>query len=139
MAEQTQASFSGWAVLELFGHQKEIGFVTTEYFGGPALFRVDQPEMDAREYELKRPEWIAGTMAPTGSKVQREALPGKTVYVGPSSIFRMTPCSEDTARRAIEEMIPVPVKVLHLAERGALTDGSVIDNDDDDDDDDSPF
>ena len=30
MAEAKQAAFEGWAVVELMGHQKEVGFVTTE-------------------------------------------------------------------------------------------------------------
>lgn len=46
------ATFEGFAILELNGHNKEIGFVTTCNFGGPSLFRVDQPELPAREYEL---------------------------------------------------------------------------------------
>jgi len=48
---EAQAKFEGWAVVEIMGHNREIGFVTTEYFGGPALFRVDQPEFPEREYE----------------------------------------------------------------------------------------
>jgi hypothetical protein len=40
---QAQAKFEGWAVVEMMGHQKEIGFVTTEYFGG-AVILLDIPQ-----------------------------------------------------------------------------------------------
>lgn len=120
MADQDQASFKGWAVVEIMGHNREVGFVTTEYFGGAALFRVDQPPLDAREYTLDRAQWIDETLAGPGTKVRREALPGKTVYVGPQSIFRLTPCSEDTAKQAVERMLPAPVKIVDLVEAKQL-------------------
>ncbi len=34
---ETQTSkFEGWAVVELFGHSREAGYVTTDYFGSGA-------------------------------------------------------------------------------------------------------
>ena len=80
------AKFEGWAIVELMGHKREIGFVTTEYFGGPALFRIDQPGIPAQEYELTRAEWVADMLAGVGTKIQREAVPGKTAYVGQGAI-----------------------------------------------------
>jgi hypothetical protein len=118
--EQEQAKFEGWAVLEMMGHRKEIGFVTTEYFGGAALLRCDTPEMPDREFTLKRPEWmdVEGKYreVPAGSAMQRKGTPAKTVYVAPGSLYAMTPVSEDTARRAIEEMVRREVIVLHINE-----------------------
>lgn len=110
------ATFDGWAVLELFGHNKEIGYVTTQYFGGPALFRVDRPELPEREFELKRPGYVDGKWAPAGAKVKRPPLPAKTALVGPSSIFRMTPCTELMAIEAIENMMAPPLILLSLPE-----------------------
>jgi hypothetical protein len=133
-----QASFEGWAVVEIMGHNKEIGFVRTEYFGGPALFRVDQPGFPEREYVLERPQWIGDTHAPIGTKVQREALPGKTTYVGPSAVFRLTPCDEDTARRAIERMMPSPIKILHIPENAKLVTAGAVAAEQDFDLDDDP-
>ena len=139
--DATQAKFEGWAVVEIMGHNREIGFVTTEYFGGPALFRVDQPEFPAREYELQKPQWIGETFCPKGTIVQRDALPGKTAYVGPASIFRLTPCTEETARQAIERLMPAPIKILSLAEEKLVTAGTVREEttDPDDDDDELPY
>ena len=116
MDDQQQSKFEGWAVVEMFGHLQEIGFVTTAYFGGPALFRIDQPEFPARVYELPRPQWIGETHCPAGTKVERSAHPGKTVFIGPSSIFRLTPCTEEAARQMIERNIPAPIKILSVPE-----------------------
>ena len=115
-----QSKFSGWAIVEIMGHSKEIGYVTTEYFGGPALFRIDQPSLPIRTHELTRAQWINDKLCDVGSRVERGELPGKTTYVGPSAIFRLTPCTEETARRGVEELIPVPMKILHLVERKQL-------------------
>lgn len=127
-----QAKFEGYAVVEIMGHNREIGFVTTEYFGGPALFRIDQPPIPEREYELKRAQWIGDVLAQPGTKVQRDALPGKTAYVGPQAIFRLTPVDEATALEAIEKMIPAPVKILSLVENKRITAGDVADEQDPD-------
>ena len=132
---EEQSKFSGWAVVELMGHNKEIGFVTTEYFGGPALFRIDQPEFPEREYVLERPQWIEDKHCPVGTTVRREALPGKTAWFGVVAVFRLTPCTEDTARRAIERMLPAPIKILHIPESAKLvTAGDVSDAQYDDSD-----
>lgn len=137
--DQGQSSFSGWAVVEIFGHSKEIGYVTTSYFGGPALFRVDQPPISEREYELTRAEWLGDTLAQPGTKVQRVAIPGKTSYVGPSAVFRMTPCDEATALEAIERMIPAPIKILSLVEVKLIERDARVQAAFENDDDDNPF
>ena len=128
-----QATFEGYAIVEIMGHNREIGYVKTEYFGGPALFRIDQPALPEREHELTRAQWIGDVLAQPGTKVQRAALPGKTSYVGPSAIFRLTPCTEETVMRALEELIPTPVKILHLVENKKLTERAqdVVDSYDD--------
>lgn len=58
MSEQQQANFEGWAIVEMMGHQQEIGFVTTQAFGQAVLFRIDQPELGERDVTLNRPEWM---------------------------------------------------------------------------------
>ena len=135
--DNEQSKFEGFAIIEIMGHQKEIGYVTTAYFGGPALFRVDQPELPEREVTLQRPQYIGAAYCPPGTVVKREALPAKTSFVGPSAVFRLTPCTEETARRAIEHMIPVPLTVLSIPEKALITAGH--DDDDMDSDPDSGF
>lgn len=117
--EIQQSNFEGWAVVELFGHQGEVGFVTTQVFGSAVLFRIDTPELPEREYTLERPEQILYEgmyrWAGIGSKVKRTGVPAKTKLVGPSAIYAMTPCTEQTARVAIERMIAPPLIILELA------------------------
>lgn len=122
MAEPKQAAFEGWAIVEIFGHQKAIGFVTTEAYGSACLFRVDTPELPEREYTLTRPgytsspddihmsEWTAA-----GAKVKRTRTEASSQLLGPGSIYRLIPCTEAVAREAIEELIPGPLILLEPA------------------------
>lgn len=127
--DQQQAKFEGWAVVEMMGHQREIGFVTTEYFGGAALFRVDSPEIPEREFELKRPEYIGYKVIPAGSKVKRPAIPAKSRLVAPGALYALTPCTEETALKAIEELKERPLILLEIKQRAlpAGIDEEIID------------
>ena len=113
--EPKQAAFEGWAIVEIFGHQKAIGFVTTEAYGSACLFRVDTPELPEREYTLLRPSYTSSPDDPStrawtasGAKVKRLASPASSQLLGPGSIYRLIPCTEEVAREAIEDLIPRP-------------------------------
>jgi len=117
--EPKQAAFEGWAIVEIFGHQKAIGFVTTEAFGSAVLFRVDSPELPEREYTLPRPQFTSDgngsrEWTPAGAKVKRMAAGASSQLLGPGSIYRLIPCTEETARTAIEELISPPLILLEL-------------------------
>lgn len=130
MNETQQAKFEGWAIVEMMGHRKEIGFVTTEAYGTAVMFRVDAPELPEREITLNRPEWVDGIGSlPAGSKVKREAVPGRSVLVAPSSLYAINPCNEGAAREAME--LSTPRKML-LIERGAVAEIAAGTDDDDD-------
>lgn len=127
MSEQATAKFEGWAIVGLFGHQKEAGFVTTEYFGGAAMFRIDVPGFEEREYWLERPEYGTHTgyqELPVGTKVKREAVAPRSRLVGVSAIYDMTPCTEEVVRKAIERGIQRPLIVLEMPKDKQLTNGS---------------
>lgn len=110
--ENEQAKFEGWAIVEMMGHQREIGYVTTESYGQAVLFRVDVPEFPEREYVLERPQWDAsGNHFPIGAKVQRVALPARSRLISPAAIYALNPCSEHAAHKAIEASI-VPRLIL---------------------------
>jgi len=121
--EQEQSRFEGWAIVEMMGHRREIGYVTTEHYGAASLSRVDSPEFEEREFELDRPQYVDGRMVPAGSKVKRTAIPAKSCLVGPSSIYALNPCTEETARKAIEAGIHRPLILLSVPERAQLTEG----------------
>src|SRR5580698_6683626 len=109
---EQNAQFEGWAKVELFGHQSEIGHVTTQTFGQACLFRIDIPEIPEREYILESPEWIGNTLAKEGSKVMRPAVQGRSRLVGPGAIYAINPCTEEVARKAIERSFRPTLKLV---------------------------
>lgn len=116
-----QAKFEGWAIVELFGHAREAGHITTAYFGTAAMFRVDVPDLPEREVTLLRPEYIDQgkecVMCPAGSKIMRAAVPGRTRFVSPGAIYAMNPCDEAAVFKALESMVHRDVKIIELAPR----------------------
>lgn len=137
MTETQQSSFTGWAVVEMMGHRREIGYVTTEYFGPAAMFRVDTPELPEREFVLTHPEYaeMDGTQkwCPAGSKVKRAPSPARTCFVAPASLYAMNPCTEEAARTAIEKLTARPLLLIE-APLGALPAASAPSEELDEDD-----
>ena len=113
---ENQSSFEGWAIVELFGHQREVGFVTTQAFGQAVLFRIDTPSLEEREYELRRPEYVGSEWCPAGSKVKRQAVPAHSRLVGPGAVYAINPCDEAAARKAIESLERRPLILLSMPE-----------------------
>jgi hypothetical protein len=128
---ETTASFEGWAIVEMMGHRREIGYVTTEHYGAASLFRIDSPPFEDREFELQRPQYLDGQMAPAGSKVKREAIPAKSCLIGPGSVYALNPCTEEAARKAIEQGIHRPLILLSIPERLQVTASSEATDDED--------
>lgn len=115
--EQEQAKFEGWAKVEVMGHQTHIGFVRTEAYGQAVMFRIDTPGAAERELILEAPEYVGGQWTPAGATVKRAAREGCTVMVGAGSIYRIIPCTEAAAMRAIEREMPAAMKLVSLPER----------------------
>jgi hypothetical protein len=109
--ETEQAKFEGWAVVEMMGHRKEIGYVTTQVFGQAVMFRVDTPELPERQFILQRPQYVGAQYMPAGTEVKRESVPARSVLVAPSSLYAINPCSEEAARLAIEHNI-IPALIV---------------------------
>lgn len=121
MSEQKQAQFEGWAVVEVFGHQRYAGYVTTEAFGQAVLFRVDVPPLTERERTAKHYEYATdGKSIPPGSTVKEAAVQGYTKYFGPGAIYAMTPCTQDAAEKAVAAMQSREISIVKLAPERAL-------------------
>src|ERR1051326_2593236 len=123
--EVKQGTFEGWAIVEMMGHRKEIGFVTTQAFGQAVLFRVDTPELPEREYTLESPEYSRHNGAgerwcPIGTKVKRESSPARSCLVAPSSLYAINPCTEEAAMLAIERSVHRPLIALEIPPQAAL-------------------
>lgn len=79
----------GWALLELFGHQRIVGRVSTQVVGVAALVRVDVPDLTK------------------GGKVVRK---GFTRFYGPGAIYSITPVDETAVRQMLPFISGQPVK-----------------------------
>jgi len=77
-----QDAIKDWALVELFGHQRIVGYLSQQTFPSGVLFRVDVPD-------LKK-----------DGKVERK---GFTRYFGLSAIYSITPVDEQTVR----ELLPM--------------------------------
>jgi hypothetical protein len=133
---ENQASFSGWARVEVMGHQTHIGFVRTEVYGQAVMFRVDQPELPERESTLTKPEYVEGRYRPPGSVVKRPAILGCTVLIGAGSIYRICPCTEEAAILAIEQEQRAELKLISAPALLAIEPS--YDRDDEEEEDDEP-
>lgn len=82
-----------WALVELFGHQRIVGYLSTETFGASVLFRIDVPDL------LKNGE------------IERK---GFTRYFGTAAIYSITPIDETAVRAMLPSIDGRPARPLHL-------------------------
>lgn len=145
--DEQQAKFDGWAIVDVLGHQRYVGYVTTQAFGQAVLFRIDVPALEARERVTKAPGYISGHgYTPAGTTVQEGPVAGYTKLIGAGSIYSITPCTQEAALKAVESEQPRPLMSVQLPPSHALAaseDGSYggepSDPDDEDNiDDDDP-
>lgn len=125
MTEQAQAKFDGWGIVDVLGHQRYVGYVTTEAYGQAVLFRIDVPALDARERLTKRPGYIDGRYCPAGTTVKEGPVDGYTKLIGAGSIYAITPCTKEAALKAVEEMQARPLMSLQLPPERTLPEGEI--------------
>lgn len=122
MSEQQQANFEGWAIVEMMGHQTEIGFVTTQAFGQAVMFRIDTPGLPEREFVLNAPAWVdvgedGRSWVNEGAKIKRAASPARSRLVSPGALYAINPCTEEAARTAIEKSVARPLVLIEAPPR----------------------
>ena len=81
--QNEENGFDSWALVELMGHQRITGRVTEAQIGGCKFVRVDVPESEGKQPLTK--------------------------YLGPSSIYGITPLDEKTARALAKQLSPEPI------------------------------
>lgn len=118
--EIKQSALSTWAIVDVLGHQRYVGYVTTEAYGQAVLFRIDVPALDERERVTKRPEYVAHQYVPAGTTVKEGAVAGYSKLIGAGSIYAITPCTKDAALAAVEEMQQRPLMSVALPPERAL-------------------
>lgn len=91
MSTSERPQLETWAVVEIMGHKKYAGYVSEQVLGSAVLVRVDVPETDQGSVFTK-----------PYSKL-----------IGVGSIYCITPCIEEIARRAAQQLerfsSPIPV------------------------------
>jgi hypothetical protein len=115
-----QAHFEGWAIVDVLGHQRYVGYVTTEAYGQAVLFRVDVPALEERERVTKRPGYYDSQYLPAGSTVKEGAVAGYTKLIGSGSIYTLTPCTKEAALAAVEQSQPRPLMSVALPPERAI-------------------
>ncbi|MFO0943566.1 MAG: hypothetical protein U0930_22755 [Pirellulales bacterium] len=80
--------FSGWAIVEIMGHQKYAGHVSTQALGGGSMLRIDVPEV--------------------------ETHPPFTKMFGLASIYAITPVEELVARSMAQSLRKAPVDIYEF-------------------------
>ena len=122
MPQEEQAKFEGWAIVEMMGHQREIGFVTTQAFGQAVMFRIDTPDLPEREFVLTSPEYTqtnddSRSWTREGAKVKRSASPARSRLVSPGALYAINPCTEEAARTALEKTTDRPLILIEAPPR----------------------
>ena len=99
------SKFESWAVLELMGHRKLAGFVQETQIAGAGMLRLDVPG-DA---------------------------PGKfkaTQFYSPSSVYALTPTTEEVCRAFAKRAEPAPISRWELPATTAPAKGATVDEPD---------
>jgi hypothetical protein len=117
MEEIIQTKFDGWALVEIMGHRRAAGQVTTEYIGTAAFLRIVTPEVPPTRYTLDKDAWLDGMRVYAGSIVESSRERAE-ILVGTGSIYAITPTTEE----AILAYAPVTHKVIEMAERKMIAD-----------------
>lgn len=80
--------FEQWCILEIMGHQTYAGMVSEQSIGGASFVRIDVPECDG--------------------------LPAFSKCFGASSIYCITPVTEEVARLRAKSLRQAPLSVYDL-------------------------
>jgi len=120
MNEESARGYEGWAIVEIFGHQKYAGQISTETIGAACMLRLDVPELPAREEIVPPRRYIydeKGDRIPPGATIQRSAIQGFTKFFGVAAIYAITPATQEAALAALEAMQERPVQLVKLPEQ----------------------
>lgn len=87
-----ESTFEEWAILEIMGYRRLSGKVTEAVIGGGNFIRIDIPDNNDKY---------------------------TTQYYSPSSIYCITPTSEDIARQFAKSNQPAPINRWELLNEGS--------------------
>jgi hypothetical protein len=93
---EESSQLKAWALVEIFGHTRIVGFLSQQAFGSGVLFRVDVPDLTS------------------SGKVIRQ---GFTRYFGLAAIYSITPISEEMVRKLLPSIDGTPGEARALTSR----------------------
>ena len=102
--------FEAWAIVEVMGHGRFAGFVQEATLAGAPFLRIDVPAVSGQDGD-------AGQQA-------------FTRYLGAGSIFAITPCTEDLARKMAAAFRSRPAWVYEMPRLPAPAGAAMDDRDD---------
>ena len=146
MTEATeQAAFSEWCILELMGHRRLAGLVTECQVAGHGFLRLDVPHCDSGLGAgwctvhgkcgcdpVESGNLSSETCPLHGARSDHPKLWTATQFYSPSSVYCMTPVSEDVARKIAVTNTPAPATRWELERASAVPVRGRHDEDDDD-------
>jgi hypothetical protein len=83
-----------WAIVELLGHRKIAGRVTEQTIAGASLVRIDVPDVPGDDYN--------------------DPIAGFTQFYGASSLYCLSPVTEDVANRYAQAIRSAPIQRFEL-------------------------
>lgn len=101
------SAFEGWAILELMGHRRLGGYVQEATIAGGTFLRIDVP-------------------------AEQEGTKPATQFYSPSSVYCLTPTTEETARALAKLAQPAPVQRWELPRLPERSSSSLTDDDGED-------
>ncbi len=84
------------------------------------MMRCDIPALEERTRVTTRAGSVDGHWAPAGTTVKEGATQGYSKLFGISAIYEMTPCTQEAALKAVEEIQPRPLMLVSLPQEKAL-------------------
>lgn len=113
------SKFEGWAVVEMMGHRREAGYVTTEHFGTACMFRISRPEMQSEVKILERQAYVrngdGGEYVGAGTKI-RVWRNASEILVGAASVYAINPGPEEEIVRSLPFESEIVERVVNLIE-----------------------
>lgn len=121
MSQEQKPTFEGWAIVEQMGHNRYAGRISEFQIGGAALIRIEVPAIPERRHKIKQ-DWDpqTGDYYTDGPREVESVIPARQAFtklIGVQSIFAITPCTEEVARAAAEQMRAEPVTCIQIPER----------------------
>ena len=87
------------------------------------MFRLDVPSLPERTRVTSRAGSVAGQWAPAGTTVKEPSTAAYNKLFGIGAVYSITPCTEQAAIAALEDLQPRPLMLVSLPPATAITEG----------------